>query len=263
MLKMTSVLTLPAFQGWWSHMLSLKNIKNTPGTQHLSVKTQPHFFSAGRYIIPPHTPLNLRLDMHEVQGRPPWTAQPATSAPRTPHLDPAYGFLGLHHAHVFGGGFVWEQLGGAKVIGSKNDSIDQVFGVTGSGNCNTQSRSGEWSRPGGRGADELLTEPSPSPTVDNSAGSPVRRHPARPRHLSGPAFIYPLFSEGRDDFLFIHFTQATDCEKWCVYYMKHKIQWQRVSCLLLDCELFGDKRPCHAHLWLSCLIRACHPVGIK
>lgn len=57
---------------------------------------------------------------------------------RSPHLDPANCFLGLHHAHIFGGGFVWEQLGGAKVIGSKNDSIDQVFRVARSRNCNTE-----------------------------------------------------------------------------------------------------------------------------
>ena len=56
-----------------------------------------------------------------------------------PHLDPAYCFLGLHHSHIFGGSFVWEQLGGAKVISSKNDSINQVLRVTRSRNCNTQT----------------------------------------------------------------------------------------------------------------------------
>lgn len=57
---------------------------------------------------------------------------------RPPHLDPANCFLGLHHAHIFGGSFVWEQLGGAKIIGSKNDSIDQIFRVARSRNCNTE-----------------------------------------------------------------------------------------------------------------------------
>lgn len=57
---------------------------------------------------------------------------------QSPHLDPADCFLGLHHAYIFGWSFVWEQLSGAKVIGSKNNSIDQVFRVTRSRDCNTE-----------------------------------------------------------------------------------------------------------------------------
>lgn len=55
---------------------------------------------------------------------PPLPLPPPPRSTRPPHLDPAHRFLGLHHAHVFGGSFVGEQLGRAKVIGSKNDSID-------------------------------------------------------------------------------------------------------------------------------------------
>lgn len=59
-------------------------IENTPSIQHLSKRTQAHLFSVGRYTIPIRSPLHLGLDMHEVWGRPPWTAQAAAPTPGTP-----------------------------------------------------------------------------------------------------------------------------------------------------------------------------------
>lgn len=108
-----------------------------------------------------------------------------------PHLDPAHCLLGLHHAHVFGGGFVWEELGGAQVIGSKNDSIDQVLRVTGSRNCNTQSHSGEWSH---ALHPDHTTSPPP---LTSSTGGPVPEtpeqvhQPASLEHLSGLPSLSP------------------------------------------------------------------------
>lgn len=43
------------------------------------------------------------------------------------YLDPADSLLGLHHAYVLGGVPLRQQLGGAKVVCSKDDSINQVF----------------------------------------------------------------------------------------------------------------------------------------
>lgn len=92
--------------------------------------------SVSRCAVPTHW-------LHEVWGDPGARLRPRRPPLAAPHLDPAHGFLGLHHADVLGGRLVRQQLGGAKVIGSKNDPIDQVLGVTGSGNWNTQSRGGE------------------------------------------------------------------------------------------------------------------------
>lgn len=162
-----------------------------------------------------------------------------------PHLNPADCFLGLHHAHIFGGSFVWEQLGGAKVIGGKNDPIDQVLGVTGSGNCNTENRSGE------RGHC-----PTPSGTqfpllLPTSTGGPA---PETPEHVRLPAsenhlslvYLHPalIFKEKEQSLLKgIYFAQSTDYDKQCKYFknMKYNIQWQRMLFFLLDCELSGDK----------------------
>ena len=48
-----------------------------------------------------------------------------------PYLDPADGLLCLHHSDVFGWVPLREQLGGAQVVGSKDDPIDEVFWLTG------------------------------------------------------------------------------------------------------------------------------------
>lgn len=46
------------------------------------------------------------------------------------HLDAADGLLCLHHSDVFGWCLIRQQLGGAKVVGCKDDPIDQVLRVT-------------------------------------------------------------------------------------------------------------------------------------
>lgn len=46
------------------------------------------------------------------------------------HLDAADGLLCLHHADVLGRCLVRQQLGGAQVVGCKDDPIDQVLWVT-------------------------------------------------------------------------------------------------------------------------------------
>lgn len=51
--------------------------------------------------------------------------------PEVAHLDPADSFLSLHHSDVFGGVALREQLGGAQVVGCKDDSIDEVLWLTG------------------------------------------------------------------------------------------------------------------------------------
>lgn len=43
------------------------------------------------------------------------------------YLDPADSLLGLHHAYVLGGVPLGQQLSGAQVVCSKDDSINQVF----------------------------------------------------------------------------------------------------------------------------------------
>lgn len=48
------------------------------------------------------------------------------------YLDPADRFLGLHHAYVLGGVPLRQQLCGAQVVSSKDNSINQVFWLTGS-----------------------------------------------------------------------------------------------------------------------------------
>lgn len=48
-----------------------------------------------------------------------------------PHLDPADSLLSLHHPDVFGGVSLREQLGGAQVVGCKDDPIDEVFWLAG------------------------------------------------------------------------------------------------------------------------------------
>lgn len=58
-----------------------------------------------------------------------------------PYLDPADSFLSLHHSHILGGCFIRKELSRAKVIGGKNDSIDQVFRIARSRNCNTGKQS--------------------------------------------------------------------------------------------------------------------------
>lgn len=58
-----------------------------------------------------------------------------------PHLDPADSFLSLHHSHILRGSFIRKELSWAKVIGSKNDSINQVFRIARSRNCNTGKQS--------------------------------------------------------------------------------------------------------------------------
>lgn len=47
------------------------------------------------------------------------------------YLDAAHGFLRLHHADVFGGVTLREQLRGAQVIGGEDDAINEVFGFAG------------------------------------------------------------------------------------------------------------------------------------
>lgn len=48
------------------------------------------------------------------------------------YLDPADSLLGLHHAYVLGGVPLRQQLSGAQVVSSKDNSINQVFWFTGS-----------------------------------------------------------------------------------------------------------------------------------
>lgn len=48
------------------------------------------------------------------------------------YLDPADSFLGLHHADVLGGVPLRQQLSGAQVVSSKDNSINQVFWFAGS-----------------------------------------------------------------------------------------------------------------------------------
>ena len=50
------------------------------------------------------------------------------------YLDPADSFLGLHHAYVLGGVSLRQQLSGAQVVSSEDNSINQVFWLTGSWN---------------------------------------------------------------------------------------------------------------------------------
>jgi len=57
--------------------------------------------------------------------------EPTQVVPELPHLDPADSFLSLHHSDVFGGVALREQLGGAQVVGCKDDAIDEVFWLTG------------------------------------------------------------------------------------------------------------------------------------
>lgn len=51
------------------------------------------------------------------------------------HLDAADRLLRLHHADVLGWSLVRQQLGGAQVVGCKDDPVNQVLGVTGSRDC--------------------------------------------------------------------------------------------------------------------------------
>lgn len=53
---------------------------------------------------------------------------------KVPYLDTTHGLLGLHHPDVFGGVALGQQLGGAQVIGGKDDSINEVLGLTRSWN---------------------------------------------------------------------------------------------------------------------------------
>lgn len=48
------------------------------------------------------------------------------------YLDPADSLLRLHHADVLGGVPLRQQLGGAQVVSSKDNAIDQVFWLAGS-----------------------------------------------------------------------------------------------------------------------------------
>lgn len=48
------------------------------------------------------------------------------------YLDPADSLLGLHHANVLGGVPLRQQLSGAQVVSSKDNSINQVFWFAGS-----------------------------------------------------------------------------------------------------------------------------------
>lgn len=47
------------------------------------------------------------------------------------YLHPADRLLGLHHANVLGGVPLRQQLSGAQVVSSKDDSINQVFWLAG------------------------------------------------------------------------------------------------------------------------------------
>lgn len=62
---------------------------------------------------------------------PPGTLPSSPWDPEVPHLDPADSLLSLHHSDVFGGVALREQLGGAQVVGCKDDPIDEVFRLTG------------------------------------------------------------------------------------------------------------------------------------
>lgn len=62
---------------------------------------------------------------------PPGTHPSSPQGPEVPHLDPADSLLSLHHSDVFGGVSLREQLGGAQVVGCKDDPIDEVFWLTG------------------------------------------------------------------------------------------------------------------------------------
>lgn len=53
---------------------------------------------------------------------------------KMPYLDTAHGLLGLHHADVFGRVALGQQLGGAQVIGCKDDPINEVLRFTRSWN---------------------------------------------------------------------------------------------------------------------------------
>lgn len=48
------------------------------------------------------------------------------------YLDPADSLLGLHHAYVLGRVPFRQQLSGAQVVSSKDNSINQVFWFAGS-----------------------------------------------------------------------------------------------------------------------------------
>lgn len=50
------------------------------------------------------------------------------------YLNPADCLLGLHHADILGRVPLRQQLSGAQVVSSKNDSINQIFWLAGSGN---------------------------------------------------------------------------------------------------------------------------------
>lgn len=47
------------------------------------------------------------------------------------YLDPADSLLGLHHAYVLGRVPLRQQLSGAQVVSSKDNSINQVFWFAG------------------------------------------------------------------------------------------------------------------------------------
>lgn len=53
---------------------------------------------------------------------------------KMPYLDTTHSLLGLHHADVFGRVALGQQLGGAQVIGCKDDPIDEVLRFTRSWN---------------------------------------------------------------------------------------------------------------------------------
>lgn len=55
---------------------------------------------------------------------------PGVSGCALEYLDPADGLLGLHHAYVLGRVPLRQQLSGAQVVSSKDNSINQVFWFT-------------------------------------------------------------------------------------------------------------------------------------
>lgn len=60
------------------------------------------------------------------------------------YLDPADSLLGLHHAYVLGGVPLRQQLSGAQVVSSKDNSINQVFWLAGSWDWARERNRGWW-----------------------------------------------------------------------------------------------------------------------